>query len=110
MDLTDSAFLAAVESAQIEEFHHSDHIRLALLYLQRYGQSEAEERISVTIQGLAAKAGTPEKYHHTITMAWMRLAAQMLDPKALTHYYSPAVLARPEARAAFIPPDLAPLP
>ena len=110
MDLNDSAFLAAVESAQIEAFHHSDHIRLALLYLQRYGQPEAEERISATIQALAAQAGVPEKYHHTITIAWMRLAAQLMNPKALTHYYSPTILARPESRTTFVPPDLAPLP
>ena len=110
MDYTDSEFLAAVENCSIEAFHHKDHIRLALLYATAYEPSEATARMIASIRRLSAHAGKPEKYHHTMTIAWMRLAAHLLDKTALTHHYSPALINSDLARTAWIEPDLAPLP
>ena len=110
MDYSDKEFLAAFESGAIESFHHSDHVRLALLYVQRFGMPEALERIAADIRTFAERAGQPGKYHHTLTVAYMRLAAHILDKSALTKYYSPEVLKSEAARRGWVEPDLSPLP
>lgn len=110
MDYTDSEFIAAAESCSIASFHHRDHIRLALLYVTCYGAEAGTARMVETIRRLADHAGHPEKYHHTMTLAWMRLAAMMLDKSALSGYYSDAALLSEEARTGWREPDLAPLP
>jgi hypothetical protein len=121
MNYSDDKFIEAVESCTIEAFHHSDHVRLAWLYCERYGTSEGCRKIVETIQRLAAHAGQSDKYHHTITLAWMRVvdAARrtgksaelgLLDKQALLAYYSPETLASGEARTRWVEPDRAPLP
>ncbi len=110
MDYTDAEFVAAFEAGTIESFHHSDHIRLALLYVRKYGMPEAEERVAEGIRRFSMKAGQPGKYHHTMTVAWVRLAAGLLDKEALSAYYSSAVLKSEQARREWVDPDLAALP
>jgi hypothetical protein len=118
MDYSDDEFISAVEACAIESFHHSDHIRLARLYCERWGLPEGSRRIVETIQRLAAHGGQPDKYHHTMTLAWMRVVdaarqgpgADLLDKNALRNYYSAAVLSSDMARRGWVEPDLAPLP
>jgi hypothetical protein len=121
MNYSDDEFIAAVESCTIDSFHHSDHIRLAWLYCQRFGISEGSRKIVETIQRLAAHAGQADKYHHTMTLAWMRVvdAARragtsadpgLLDKHALSAYYSSETLATHQARTNWVEPDRAPLP
>ena len=110
MEYTDSEFIAAVEKCEIEQFHHFDHIRLALLYVHRCGMPAAGERMVETVRRLGDHAGHPEKYHHTMTLAWMRLVTWMLDKSALSAFYSEPLLNGKQARAEWVEPDLAPLP
>ncbi len=110
MDYTDAEFVAAFESGTIESFRHADHIRLALIYVQRHGMPEAEARVAAGIRQFATKAGQPGKYHHTMTIAWVRLAARLLDKGALSAYYSEEVLSSERARREWVEPDLAVLP
>lgn len=110
MDCSDSEFLAAFEAGTLTEFHHSDHVRLALLYVQRYGMPGAEHQMASGIRRFAERAGQPAKYHHTMTVAWVRLAARLLDKSALSTYYSSAVLQSEQARRTWVEPDLAEFP
>jgi hypothetical protein len=124
MNDSDDQFISAVESCTIESFHHSDHVRLAWLYCGRFGMPEASAKIVETIQRLAAHGGQTDKYHHTMTLAWMRLVAaargagwsgpeahpELLQKEALSAYYSPEVLSSAEARRSWVEPDRAPLP
>jgi hypothetical protein len=107
---TDSEFLAAFENCSLASFHHRDHIRMALLYVERYGLEEGTRRAVEGIQHFAAHAGQSQKYHHTMTLAWMRLAAQLLDKNALDAYYSVDLLRSTQAREGWVEPDLNPLP
>ncbi len=130
--MTDEEFIAAFEGCTLpnEAFHHCDHIRLAWLYLRQYGFPGAAERISDSIRNFAAHNGAAQKYHHTITIAWLRMvehASKSLPPQAtfeellvacpaliekntLREYYSSALLDSDAARAAFVEPDLKGLP
>ena len=112
-EMNDAEFARAFERCEIpkEEFHHRDHIRLASFYVQRYGAGEAEERIARAIRNYSAHHGVSEKYHHTITIAWVRLIAAfpgseaLLDPKYLREFYSEELLASGDARNTFVTPD-----
>src|SRR5215469_9052135 len=111
--MTDHEFARAFESCELppECFHHRDHIRLAWIYFHRYGEAAAEVRIAEAIQRYAAHLGKSEKYHQTMTVAWMRLVATnaarrsdgdfeefarrnpgLFEKSALGEFYSDAVL------------------
>jgi hypothetical protein len=130
--LSDEAFVKAFESCRLPagQFHHADHIRLAWIYLRELGEDLAAARIEQAIRGFAAHNGISEKYHHTITLAWLRLVAgacrmtpetrrfedfaerhpRLLAVRTLSNYYSAERLATIEARAEWVEPDLCSLP
>jgi hypothetical protein len=125
-------FVAAVEESRYAnaEFHHADHLRLAWIYVWRYGAREAEERIAETIRRFAISHGHESKYHETLTRAWLRLVAAalkltpgattfdeflgkhgwLLDRSALSAFYSGMRLSSEVARCGWADPDRMPLP
>jgi hypothetical protein len=131
--LDDEAFLAAFERGTIPArgFRHRHHLRMAWLYLTRDDDDgTAVERACAGIWRMAAAHGAPQKYHHTVTRAWMELVAhhvrlapdaetfddflatapRLLDKRLLTSHYSSAVLASRPARSGWVAPDLRPIP
>ncbi|MGE0327377.1 MAG: hypothetical protein AB7K71_39615 [Polyangiaceae bacterium] len=117
----------AFESASLaaSEFHHRQHLYVAWCYL---GEMSAEDALARYVGGLkllTQKLGVPEKFHATITWAYVALlddAMQrspgvsfdellernpgLLDHKSgdLRRYYSQAELDAPEARLRFVLP------
>jgi hypothetical protein len=127
--VTDAEFAQAFESCALsnESFHHRDHLRLAWIYLQRYGEQEAGARIAASIRNFAAHFGKTDKYHETITIAWLRLVAHeskgrttfeetlaaspmLLEKRTLAAFYSDELLRSERAKNEFVGPDLKPLP
>jgi hypothetical protein len=126
--MTDDEFCSAFESCELsnEYFHHRDHIRLAWIYLNRYGSEEAVPRISAAIRRFAAHHGKSDKYHETVTVAWMRVLEQaphcasfdelvtanphFLSKDYLREFYSDSLLSSDAARTRFVEPDKNPLP
>ena len=128
----DEAFMAAVEACTLPNaaFHHCDHLRLAWIYVSRFGYEAGSERMAASIRRYAAHHGATEKYHETITRAWMDLVqdaaarahhlatfdafisanADLADPHALAAYYSPERLGSAAARREWVAPDLRSLP
>jgi hypothetical protein len=110
-------------------FHHPDHLRLAWHYLRTL-RGSAAGRMRQTIRSFAVSLSHPEKYHDTVTIAWMRLVAAaldctpqldefepflsghswLLDRDALLAFYSRDLLFSEPARAGWVEPDLRPLP
>lgn len=105
-------------------FAHADHVRVAFELLKRTGFLDAARRYENGLKAFTAKAGVPQKYNLTITLAFLALIAERLsgDPQAdwerfagsnpdlferacLAKWYSPARLAAPAARAHFLLPD-----
>ena len=129
---TDEDFRGAFESLRIpsEMFHHREHIRLAWIYSCHFPQEQALERMVQGIQAFAKHHGVLSKYHHTITVAWMRLVRhsvrqappapefnafagahpRLFNPRLLEYYYSKARLQSDAARHDWLDPDLRPLP
>jgi hypothetical protein len=54
-------------------FSHREHVRVAWIYVQRYGLAEALTRFSTGIRAIATRAGKPERYHETVTWAYLLL-------------------------------------
>jgi hypothetical protein len=131
-DWTDQQFCEAFESLKIpnEMFRHREHIRLAWIYSIHFSGEEALSRMVDGIRAFAKHHGAEAKYHHTITLAWMRLVhhavrsappggdfasfvdahPHLLDPQLLGQYYSPEKLKSDAARHAWFDPDLRSLP
>ena len=129
---SDEDFLRAFEdlSFPADQFHHREHIRVAWLYLKSSDATRAAERMSDGIRRFANHHGATQKYHHTLTLAWMRLVAAALveapaghnfmqflaeyselgDKELLKKYYSPELLQTNAAREGWVLPDLQPLP
>lgn len=124
--LTDREFVEAFEKCTLrpENFHHADHVRVAWLYLGQMDYAVAERRFRDGLIRLAAHFGVPEKFHVTITLAWLRAVqerivpgeetsfeewitghSELLDKNLLLNYYSKERLASPEARVSWLEPD-----
>ncbi len=129
---SDQDFREAFESLRIpnEMFHHREHIRLAWVYSRHFPQEQALARMVQGIQAFAKHHGAASKYHHTITVAWMRLVwhaarpappapdfntfaaahPHLFNPRLLEDFYSIARLQSDAARHAWFEPDLHSLP
>ena len=129
---SDEDFLRAFEDLSFPagQFHHREHIRVAWLYLKSSDATRATERMSAGIRRFANHHGATQKYHHTLTLAWMRLVAAALvetpercdftkflaehselgGKDLLEKYYSPELLQTNAARESWVEPDLQPLP
>jgi hypothetical protein len=127
----DSPFaeLMAEVMATAERFGHREHVHLTWLAVRRLEVPAAIGLVSDGIQGTTRYAGAPQKYHATVSRAWVELvgyhAAErpgddftafadhhpaLLSKRLLTRFYHPATLASPRARRGWVEPDLAPFP
>ncbi len=110
-------------------FGHREHLELAWTYLGRYPIDEATEAMVAAIRHVARLHGAEDKYHETITRAWLHFVAvhaqrwgadsfeeflqrnpALLDSKLIEHFYSRELMASDAARATWTVPDLRPLP
>jgi hypothetical protein len=78
--VNDDEFLAALESCTLSErdFGHAAHVRAAYLYLRVSGFAQALQKIQGAIRAYAASLGKPDRYHETITVAYLALIRQAL--------------------------------
>lgn len=113
----------------LDRWTHAAHVMVALRYVRSHGPDEALAVMrGALLRYLVARGVNPGGYHETITRAWIELiarfdrahaampygeaaalaAATFGDKRLLARHYSPEALASTEARAAWMPPDLAP--
>jgi hypothetical protein len=129
--MNEKSFLEPLEDLLKSDmtFGHRQHVALAWQYLQLTDQLTAENWMRDAIQHVAFKHGAADKYHETITIAWIRLVgthvrtsgldnfdefiaqnSDLLNPHLLGHFYSSKVLQSASARQHWVEPDVAPLP
>jgi hypothetical protein len=123
--------LVAEAMAGADRFGHRQHVHVTWLAVRRYGVPAAVGLVSDGIRRTARYAGAPQKYHATVSRAWVELvgyhvaqhgAAEpefaafaernpaLLDKRLLTRFYRPATLASQQAKTGWVEPDLAPFP
>jgi hypothetical protein len=109
------------------DFGHREHVHLAWLAVRRDGMPAAVDTVCGWLRQLTVYARAPQKYHHTVSRAWVELVAhhadaeadfgafaerhpELLDKRILARHYRSGTLASPAARGGWVPPDLAALP
>jgi len=119
----DALFLAALEACTLHPdcFDHAAHVRAGYLYLRRQPFPQATADMCATITRYARALGKSDRYHETMTVAFMALInaqirgqgdgggweqfrarnPQLLRSDALLAYYPRAVLESREARSCF---------
>jgi len=113
-----------------EAFRHRHHINLAFIAVCRYGMPAAAERVCSWIKQIAAYERAPQKYHETVSRAWVDIVAHhvaadpthqefddfaranpaLFDKRLLSQHYSSSALSAATARQAYAAPDLLPFP
>jgi len=123
--VTDEELIAGFEAASLPAFPHADHVRLTILYLSRHGRDETEKKLFEGLRRFATAKGVPEKFHVTMTIAWLDLVddarrqypelgdpaalvaacPELLDRDALLRFYTRERLMSDQARQQWVAPD-----
>jgi hypothetical protein len=130
-EVTDSEILTLVDRLERcllakNEFHHRDHLAVAVVYLYAADFGSALERMRSSLTRFAAHHGVAGLYHETLTCFWLhqvqiridrnmclqesvrRVQEQLTDKELPFSYYSRELLNSAEARQAWLQPDLEP--
>ena len=128
MEPDDDALLEAFLAREIDNrtFGHADHVRVAFALLARHDFADAAAIFCETLKDIAVRAGRPEAFHMTITIAFLSLIAErcesaayrdfaafaranpdLMAKSALQGWYAPARLATDVARKTFVLPEVA---
>lgn len=110
------------------DFSHREHVRMAFEMLKRCDFAETAWQFSRALRAMAAKAGKPEAFHQTVTIAFLALIAErmersnapdfphfvaacpdLLDKNVVTRWYRPQQLESEIARRTFVLPEPSPL-
>jgi hypothetical protein len=103
-------------------FPHREHARMAFEMLRRHSFPETLLHYSQGLRRMTTRAGKPEAYHETITVAFLSLIAERMDEAGdfdsfalrnpdlferdvLARWYRPERLANPSARRTFVLPE-----
>jgi len=123
--MTDEEFLEAFEDCTLEEFHHADHIRMAWVYLRKFGYEIGSAKVKEGIKRFAAAKNATTLYHETITEFWIRLVQHVIenyyaetfekflgsfpplqDSKSIFRHYTKEFLMGANARLTWVEPDV----
>ena len=104
-------------------FPHREHVRMAFEMLRRHDFAETVLHYSRALRAMAQRAGKPEAFHQTVTVAFLSLIAErleegrwndftafardnpdLLDKAAVGRRYRPERLAVQAARKVFLLP------
>ena len=124
--MTDDELVERFERGDLdaEAFGHPQHVRVAWLQLSRLPLLDAIGRHTTALQRLTARLGQPQRYHATMTVAYLLLIYERMADEAtweafaarnddlldrgaqlLSRHYAPAQLHGDAARRAFHPPQ-----
>ena len=108
-------------------FAHREHVRMAFEMLQRHDFAETVLHFSRALRTMAQRAGKPQAFHQTVTIAFLSLIAErleagrwgdfadfvrdnpdLLEKGLLARWYRPERLASAPARRTFLLPEPTP--
>ena len=125
--MTESELITAFEQGELQasDFHHATHLQVAYYYLETRPFLEACIAMRDGLKSFVARIGKEEKYHETVTLAFMCILAErraispqatwevflkanpdLLTQKILQGYYTSKELTSDVARKNFILPQL----
>jgi hypothetical protein len=105
-------------------FPHREHLRMGFEMLRRHDFAETAYHYSFALRAMTARAGKPEAFHQTTTMAFLALIGErmqarevadflaferanpdLMDRRVLARWYRPERLTTDAARRTFLLPD-----
>ena len=105
-------------------FPHREHVRMGFEMLRRHDFAETVFHFSSTLRVMTARAGKPQAFHQTVTIAFLSLIAEriesgdyadfdsfarenadLFEKSALSRWYPSERLATDAARRTFLLPD-----
>ncbi|MBQ4820715.1 hypothetical protein [Aquimarina sp. MMG016] len=127
--LTDSNFIEQFKNGSLNPqiFNHEAHLRLAWLYIDKFGIKQAEKHIQKQLQNFVEIVGGKDKYHKTLTIVAIRIVNHFIrksesdnfndfidefpqlksEFKELVNtHYSFNIFSSDKARTEFLKPDL----
>ena len=127
--MTDAEILTLVDRLERcllgkEEFHHRDHLAVAVVYLYSADLESSMGRMRASLKRFAAHHGVSGLYHETLTRFWLRqvelrldrglclrdsvksVQQRLSDKNLAFEYYSRERIDSQEAREKWIEPDL----
>jgi hypothetical protein len=127
MTLPECPELAAFARGELDaaSFPHREHVRMAFEMLRRHDFVTTVQRFSQALRLMSSKAGRPQAFNQTVTIAFLSLIAeclegagdfadfaafldahpQLLDKRVLARWYSHERLTCETARRSFLLPD-----
>ena|ERR1700761_2154936 len=127
--MTDAEILTMVDRLERcllpkEEFHHRDHVAVAVVYLYAADLETAIDRMRSSLKRFAGHHHVTGLYHETLTRFWLQqvemrldrqlcleesvrsIQAQLNDKNLAFEYYSRERINSKEAKEKWLPPDL----
>jgi len=127
--MIDAAILTMVDRLERcllgkEEFHHCDHLAVAVVYLYASDLETAMDRMRASLKRFAAHHGVTGLYHDSLTRFWLiqvdqrldrreclgqsvsKVQEQFRDKNLAFEYYSRERIESKEARETWLEPDL----
>lgn len=107
-----------------EEFHHRDHLAVAVVYLYAADPEGAIDRMRASLKRFAAHHGVTGLYHETLTRFWLlqverhldrgecleqsvrKIRDKLSDKNLAFEYYSRERIESKEAKETWLKPDL----
>jgi len=131
--VTDAEILTLVDRLERcflgkEEFHHRDHLTVAVVYLYASDLETAMDRMRAILKCFAAHHGVTGLYHETLTRFWLlqveqrldrseclkqsvsKVQEQLSDKNLAFEYYTRERISSKEAKEKWMEPDLKSLP
>jgi hypothetical protein len=127
--MTDAEILTLVDRLERcllgkEEFHHRDHLTVAVVNLYASDLETAMDRMRSSLKRFAAHHSVPKLYHETLTRFWLlqverrldrslclsasmrKVREQLNDKNLVFNYYSRERIESKEARETWLKPDV----
>jgi len=127
--MTDAEILTMVDRLERcllgkEEFHHRDHLTVAVVYLYASDLETAMGRMRANLKRFAAHHDVPRLYHETLTRFWLlqverrldcreclsesvkKVREELNDKNLVSSYYSRERIDSKEARETWAKPNL----
>jgi len=127
--MTDAEILTLVDRLERcllgkEEFHHRDHLTVAVVYLRASDLETAMDRMRASLKRFAEHHSVTGLYHETLTRFWLlqvdrrldrreclsesvrKVREQLNDKNLVFNYYSRERIDSTEARETWLDPDL----
>ena len=127
--MTDAEILTLVDRLERcllakEEFHHRDHLTVAVVYLYASDLESAIDRMRSSLKRFAAHHGVTGLYHETLTRFWLlqvdrrldrseclsesvrKVREQLNDKNLVFEFYSRERIESKAARETWLKPDL----